>query len=156
VTTAAGIDFRHLDGRSGRKYFVETIGSGCAFIDVDNDDLLDIYLVNAANLPCFRSKTLPTNALYHNTGDGTFADVTKKAGVGHPGYGTGVAAGDYNNDGFIDLYVTNFGENALYRNTGNGTFVDVTEKAGVGDPQWSAGAAFADYDNDGFLDLYVT
>jgi len=156
VTAQAGIHFRHADGRSGRRYFVETIGSGCAFVDFDNDGAPDIYLVNAADLPGFHSETPPINALYRNNGDGTFTDVTDHAGVGHPGYGTGVTAADYNNDGFVDLYVTNFGANVLYRNNGDGTFADVTDQAGVGDPRWSAGAAFADYDNDGFLDLYVT
>jgi hypothetical protein len=155
VASEAGITFRHVDGRSGRKYFVETIGSGCAFVDFDNDGDIDIYLVNAADLPGFQSASPPRNALYRNNGDGTFTFVTEKAGVGHTGYGAGVSAGDYNNDGFVDLYVTNFGPNVLYRNNGDGTFADVTAEAGVGDARWSAGSAFADYDNDGFLDLYV-
>ena len=156
VTAQAGIHFKHVDGRSGRKYFVETIGSGCAFVDFDNDGLLDIYLVSAADLPGFHSTKPPTNTLYRNNGDGTFTDVTDRAGVGQAGYGTGITAGDYNNDGLVDFYVTNFGANVLYRNNGDGTFTDVTGEAGVSDARWSAGAAFADYDNDGFLDLYVT
>ena len=156
VTPEAGIDFKHVDGRSGEKYFVETIGSGCAFVDFDNDGFLDIYLVSAADLPGFQSRKLPTNALYRNNEDGTFTDVTDRAGVGQSGYGTGITAGDYNNDGLTDLYVTNFGANVLYRNNGDGRFTDVTGEAGVGDAKWSAGSAFADYDNDGFLDLYVT
>ena len=155
VTEPAGIHFRHVDGRSGRRYFVENIGSGCAFVDFDNDGAIDIYLVNAADLPGFQSKSPPVNALYRNNGDGTFTDVTQRAGVGHSGYGTGITAGDYNNDGFVDLYVTNFGANVLYQNNGDGTFTDVTQAAGVGNARWSAGAAFADYNNDSFVDLYV-
>ncbi|MBI1924659.1 VCBS repeat-containing protein, partial [Candidatus Poribacteria bacterium] len=164
VTEQAGIQFRHVDGRSGRRYFLETVGSGVAFFDYDGDGFLDIYLVNGAPHPPppllkleerGQGGEVPTNALYRNNGDSTFADVTEKAGVGDTGYGAGCAVSDYDNDGDLDLYVTNFGPNVLYRNNGDGTFTDVTQSAGVGEARWSLGCAFADYDNDGFVDLYV-
>ena len=156
VTEAAGLGFQHVDGRSGQRYFLETVGSGVAFFDYDGDGLLDIYCVNSADLPGSHSPTLPTNRLYRNSGDGTFTDVTDQAGVGDTGYGAGCAVADYDNDGDLDLYVTNFGGNVLYRNNGDGTFTDVTDHAGVGESRWSLGSAFADCDNDGFVDLYVT
>ena len=156
ITAAAGLQFHHSDGRSGQRYFLETVGSGAAFFDYNRDGWIDIYFVNGADLPGFRSPQSPTNRLYHNNGDGTFRDVTDSAEVGDTGYGAGCAVGDYDNDGNLDLYVTNFGANVLYRNNGDGTFTDVTDSAGVGDPRWSLGCAFADYDNDGFVDLYVT
>jgi hypothetical protein len=155
ATSEAGIRFKHVDGRSGQKYLLETLGSGAAFFDYDNDGDIDLYIVNAADLPGFTSKVPPTNVLYRNNGDGTFTDVTSQAGVGHPGYGVGCAAADYDNDGYQDLYVTNYGPNVLYHNNGDGTFTDVTQKAGVGDPLWSTSCAFLDYDNDGNVDLYV-
>ncbi|MDE0424189.1 MAG: CRTAC1 family protein [Candidatus Poribacteria bacterium] len=155
VTEEAGIQFQHVDGRSGQRYFLETVGSGVAFFDYDDDGLLDIYFVNSADLPGSHSPTLPTNRLYHNNGDGTFTDVTEQVGVGDTGYGAACAAADYDNDGDLDLYVTNFGANVLYRNNGDSTFTDVTQYAGVGDNRWSLGCAFADYDSDGFVDLYV-
>ena len=156
VTEAAGLEFHHVDGRSGQRYFLETVGSGTAFFDYDGDGLIDIYFVNGADLPGFSSPAPPTNRLYRNNGDGTFTDVTEQAGVGDTGYGAGCAVGDYDNDGNLDLYVTNFGANVLYRNNGDSTFTDVTQHAGVGDDRWSLGCAFADYDNDSFVDLYVT
>ena len=155
MTAAAGLQFHHVDGRSGQRYFLETVGSGAAFFDYDEDGWIDIYFVNGADLPGFHSSQSPTNKLYRNNGDGTFRDVTEQAGVGDTGYGGGCAVGDYNNDGNLDLYVTNFGANVLYRNNGDSTFTDVTDSAGVGDPRWSLGCAFADYDNNGFVDLYV-
>jgi len=155
VTEQSGIQFKHVDGRSGRRYFLETVGSGVAFFDYNGDGLLDIYLVNGADLPGFTSQIPPTNKLYRNNGDGRFTDVTEEAGVGDTGYGGGCAVADYDNDGHLDLYVTNFGRNVLYHNNGDGTFTDVTQHAGVGDTRWSLGCAFADYDNDGFVDLYV-
>ncbi|MBM3215973.1 CRTAC1 family protein [Candidatus Poribacteria bacterium] len=157
ATVSSGIDFRHFDGRSGERYFIETIGSGCAWIDYDNDGWLDAYLVSAADFPTSAEPTtdLPRNRLYRNQGDGTFRDVTDAAGVGDTGYGTGVCAGDYDNDGWTDLFVTNYGKTILYRNQGDGTFRDVTVAAGVADPRWSTAAAFGDIDNDGDLDLYV-
>ena len=172
VTHEAGIHWTHIDGRSGQKYFMETLGSGAAFFDYDSDGAPDLYLVNGAPLPGYDAAvnqntdttittitadfySRPTNSLFRNNGDGTFTDVTDDAGVGDTGYGHGCAVGDYDNDGHPDIYVTNYGENRLYRNNGDGTFTDVTEKAGVAEPRWSTSCAFADYDNDGHLDLYV-
>ena len=156
TTKQAGIHFEHHDGRSGRRYFIEPLGAGAAFFDYNNDGFQDIYFVNGADLPGMTSNEPPRNALYHNNGDGTFTDVTEAAGVGDTGYGMGCTVGDYNNDGFSDLYVTNFGPNVLYHNNGDGTFTDVTDLVGTGDARLGTGCAFADYDNDGFLDLYVT
>ena len=155
VTQEAGIHWKHVDGRSGQKYFMETLGAGAAFFDYDTDGDPDLYFVNGAPLPGYVSSEIPTNCLYRNNGDGTFTDVTEKAGVGDTGYGHGCAVGDYNNDGTLDLYVTNYGGNRLYRNNGDGTFTEVAESAGVTEPRWSTGCAFADYDRDGNLDLYV-
>ena len=155
VTQEAGIHWRHTDGRSGQKYFMETLGSGAAFFDYDADGDPDLYFVNGAPLPGYVAQEVPTNCLYRNNGDGTFTDVTEKSGVGDTGYGHGCAVGDYNNDGQLDLYVTNYGTNRLYRNNGDGTFTDVAEIAGVTEPRWSSSCAFADYDRDGNLDLYV-
>ena len=154
VTTHLGIDFTHTNGESGQKYFIEPIGSGVALFDFDNDNDLDLYLVNGSNLPGRTSSTLPTNRLYRNDGD-TFTDVTVEASVGDTGYGLGCCVGDYNNDGFTDLYVTNYGTNVLYRNNGDGTFTDMTQSAGVSGNQFSSGCAFVDLDADGYLDLYV-
>ncbi len=158
VTSKAGITFVHKSGASGEKYMVETFGSGVAWIDYDNDGFPDLYYVNGA--------PGAANALYHNNKDGTFTDVTERAGVAASGaaegpsakaYKTGIAVGDYDNDGFLDLYVTAFGPNILYRNNGDGTFTDVTTKAGVagGANEWSTSTGFVDYDRDGRLDLYV-
>lgn len=155
VTQEAGIHWKHVDGRSGQKYFMETLGSGAAFFDYDSDGDPDLYFVNGAPLPGYVSQEIPTNCLYENNGDGTFTDVTETAGVGDTGYGHGCAVGDYNNDGQLDLYVTNYGTNRLYRNNGNGTFTEVAESAGVTESRWSTSCAFADYDRDGNLDLYV-
>ncbi len=155
VAEQSGIRFRHYNGQSGEKYFMETLGSGAAFFDYDNDGDVDLYIVNGAALPGCVYEISPINQLYRNNGDGTFTDVTEQAGVGDTGYGFGCAAGDYNNDGYLDLYVTNFRGNVLYRNNGDGTFTDVTEQAGVRDGQWATSCAFGDYDNDGDLDLYV-
>ena len=155
VTQEAGIHWKHTDGRSGEKYFMETLGSGAAFFDYDADGDPDLYFVNGAPLPGYVAQETPTNCLYRNNGDGTFTDVTENAGVGDTGYGHGCAVGDYNNDGQLDLYVTNYGTNRLYRNNGDGTFTDVAEVAGVTESRWSSSCAFADYDRDGNLDLYV-
>ncbi len=155
VTQDAGIHWTHFDGRSGEKYCMEMLGSGAAFFDYDADGDPDLYLVNGAPLPRNNNKEKPTNCLYENNGDGTFTDVTQKAGVGDEGYGHGCAVGDYDNDGNLDLYVTNYGTNRLYKNNGDGTFRDVTEEAGVTEPRWSTSCAFADYDKDGNIDLYV-
>ncbi len=156
VAEALGITFKHVNGESGRLYYLETMGSGMAFLDYDNDGDLDLYIVNSAPLPGFVTATPPTNVLYRNDGDKGFTDVTVEADVGHRGYGMGCGTADYDNDGDPDLYVTNFGENVLYRNNGDGTFTDVTVHAGVGDSdRWSSSCAFVDYDHDGNLDLYV-
>lgn len=155
VAEEAGLRFRHDHGGFGRKYFVEIMGPGCGFFDYNGDGWLDIYLLQGSLLPGHPPAPPPRNALYRNNGDGTFTDVTQEAGVGDTGYGMGLCVGDYNNDGLLDLYVTNWGPNALYRNNGDGTFTDVTQEAGVGDPGYSTSAAFLDYDQDGDLDLFV-
>ena len=155
VTQEAGIHWKHVDGRSGQKYFMETLGSGAAFFDYDSDGDADLYFVNGAPLPGYVPQETPTNSLYRNNGDGTFTDVTEEAGVGDTGYGHGCAVGDYNNDSKLDLYITNYGANRLYQNNGDGTFTEVAEAAGVTEPRWSTSCAFADYDLDGNLDLYV-
>jgi hypothetical protein len=155
VTDQAGIKFKHVSTPE-KKYIVESMSGGVALFDYDNDGFLDIYLVNSLTVDMVKSKQKTRSALYHNNGDGSFTDVTDKAGVGDIGWGMGVAIGDYNNDGRDDVYVTCLGANHLLRNNGNGTFTDVTQKAGVGDPRWSTGAAFVDYDNDGKLDLFVS
>ncbi|HIO82322.1 TPA: CRTAC1 family protein, partial [Candidatus Poribacteria bacterium] len=134
---------------------LETLGSGATFFDYDNDNDVDLYVVNGADLPGYISPILPTNILYRNNGNGTFTDVTKIAGVGNTQYGVGCAAADYDNDGDVDLYVTNYGPNVLYRNNGDGTFTDVTQAANVGENRWSTSCAFLDYDNDSHLDLLI-
>ena len=156
ATADADIHFAHVNGGSGRFYYVETYGSGVAFVDYDSDGDEDLYLVNGAVLPGFLERRVPKNVLYRNKGNGKFEDITEDAGVGDEGYGMGVCAGDYDNNGHVDLYVTNFGANVLYRNGGDGSFVDATETAGIGDERLSMSAAFADIDNDGDLDLYVS
>ena len=155
VTESAGITFVHTDGRSGLRLFNEFLGSGGGFFDYDGDGDIDIYLVNGAVQTGNGQDQTSHNVLYRNNGDNTFTDVTDKAGVGSSAYGTGAAVGDYDNDGDIDLYVTNFGGDQLYRNNGDGTFTDVTTHAQVNNPNWGTSCAFADVDNDGHLDLYV-
>jgi len=155
ITEKAGITFKHVSSPD-KKYIVESMSGGVALFDYDNDGYLDIYLVNSLTVDMVKSKQKTRSALYHNNGDGTFTDVTEKAGVGDIGWGMGVAIGDYNNDGFDDIYVNCLGPNHLLKNNGNGTFTDVTQKAGVGDPRWSAGAFFVDYDNDAKLVLFVS
>ena len=154
VTAELGIEFQHVNGENGKKYFIEPIGSGVALFDYDSDADLDLYFVNGSDLPEMRSPILPTNRLYRNDGD-IFIDITDTASVGDTGYGLGCCVGDYNNDGFTDLYVTNYGPNVLYRNNGDGTFTDVAVTAGVDGNQFSSGCAFVDVDADGYLDLYV-
>jgi len=156
VASEAGLHFEHVTARAGRFYYVETYGGGGAFFDYDDDGDLDVYLCNGADLPGHVSEIPPTNMLYRNEGDGTFADVTAASGTGHTGYGSGCAVGDYDRDGDLDLFVTNFNDpNTLYRNNGDGTFTDITETARVGDTRWSTSTTFLDYDNDGWLDLYA-
>ncbi len=136
-------------------YLPETTGAGCAFIDYDNDGWMDIYLVNSGECDFFKPQPPLRNALYKNNRDGTFTDVTAKAGVQAGGYGMGVAVGDYDGDGWPDLYVTQYGRSILYHNNGDGTFTDVTAKAGLAAPGWASSAVWFDYDNDGRLDLFV-
>lgn len=156
VTEKAGINFRHVNGAEGAYRLPETLGAGGAFFDADNDGFLDIYLVNSGYWNKLPSAKQVMSALYRNNGDGTFTDITKTAKVANLGnYGQGAACADYNNDGNVDLYVTNFGANVLYRNNGDGTFTDVTAAADVGDPGWSSSACFLDYNSDGHLDLFV-
>lgn len=155
ITEPAGITFKHVSSPE-KRYIVESMSGGVALFDYDNDGYLDIYFVNSLTVDLVKSNQKTRSALYHNNGDGTFTDVADKAGVGDVGWGMGVAAGDFNNDGFDDIYVTCLGQNHLLKNNGNGTFMDVTKTAGVGDSRWSAGAAFVDYDNDGKLDLFVS
>jgi enediyne biosynthesis protein E4 len=154
-SSVSGITFRHVNGRSPDYYLPETTGSGCAFLDYDNDGWMDIYLVNSGKCDFFNPDPPLRDALYRNNRDGTFTDVTEKAGVAAGGYGMGVAAGDYDGDGFPDLYVSQYGRSILYHNNGDGTFTDVTEKAGLAAPGWASSAVWFDYDNDGRLDLFV-
>ena len=153
ATAPAGISFKHNNGAFGKKYLPETLGSGCAFLDYDNDGWQDILLINSMNWPGRPGRSYP--ALYHNNQNGTFTDVTRDAGLAVEMYGLGCAIADYDNDGFADIYVTCLGPNRLFRNFGNGKFQDVTAKTGVGDPSFSSSAIWFDYDKDGRLDLFV-
>jgi hypothetical protein len=150
------INWTHNNAQSADRQLPETVGAGCAFFDYDNDGWLDIYFVNSGPSDFFTPATPLKNGLFHNNRDGTFTDVTDKAGVAGGRFGMGVAAADYDGDGNVDLYVTNYGPNILYRNSGNGTFTDVTDKAGVSAPGWSTCATWFDYDNDNKLDLFVS
>jgi enediyne biosynthesis protein E4 len=155
VTARAGIRFKHNTGAFGKKYLPETMGSGVCIIDYDDDGWPDILFVNSMDWPGHKTtKSFP--ALYHNNKDGTFTDVTREAGLAIEMYGLGCAIGDYDNDGYDDIYITTVGSNHLFHNLKNGKFADVTAKAGVADPGFSAGAVWFDYDNDGKLDLFVT
>jgi hypothetical protein len=154
VTAQAGIRFKHNSGAFGEKYLPETMGSGVCVIDYDNDGWQDILFVNSMNWPGHGAgKSYP--ALYHNNHDGTFTDVTREAGLAHEMYGLGCAVGDFDNDGFDDIYVTAIGGSHLFRNLGDGHFADVTAKAGIGDTGFPTGAVWFDYDHDGRLDLFV-
>ncbi len=154
ITQQSGIHFTHNNGAFGKKYLPETMGSGCAFIDYDNDGNQDILLINGTDFPGHvRRQT--TMKLYHNNGNGTFTDVTARAGLNKPMYGMGVAIGDYDNDGWDDIYVTGLGESRLFHNQHNGTFRDVTKEAGVNNTGFGTSAAWVDYDKDGKLDLFV-
>ena len=156
VTKKSGITFVSPSS-TDKEFIIESMNGGVAFFDFNNDGLLDIYLVSSYTVADARAqKPRPHAALYRNRGDGTFEDVAVKAGVADPGWAQGVTVGDYDNDGFDDLYVTCFGPNKLYHNRGDGTLEDVTEKAGVGDPRYSMGASWGDYDRDGYLDLFVS
>jgi hypothetical protein len=155
ITDQAGIRFEHHFSPEAHS-ILESMAGGVLLLDYDRDGWLDIYFTNAPTVEEALQGKKARGALYHNNHDGTFTDVTEKAGIGNPCYAMGGAVGDYNNDGWPDIYVTCYGGNVLYRNNGDGSFTDVTKQAGVGDGRWSTGAAFADYDGDGFLDLMVT
>src|SRR3984885_12441637 len=157
IRQAAGINFLQDSTQTEEKYYLETMGTGVGWIDYDQDGLMDLYFVQTGATEAYKPDHPLRSALYHNNGDGTFTDVTAKAGVGGEGhYGQGVAVGDYENDGYPDLYVTGYGRAVLYHNNGDGTFTDVTAKAGVADEgQWSTSAAWVDFDKDGWLDLVV-
>jgi enediyne biosynthesis protein E4 len=155
-----GLDFVHSIGDEDMNNIIESVGGGAAFLDYDQDGYIDLYICSGTWIEGFSKSDkpgkLPENHLYRNLQDGTFEDVTKKAGVGGHGYGMGVTAGDFNNDGYPDLFISNYGPNVLYKNNGDGTFTDVSEHAGVrGGNECSVGAAWFDYDNDGLIDLYV-
>jgi hypothetical protein len=158
VRESAKIDFQQDSTQTDEKYYLETMGTGVGWIDYDQDGLMDLYFVQSAATDIYKPPHPLRSALYHNNGDGTFTDVTEKAGVGGEGhYGQGVAVGDFDNDGYPDLYVTGYGRAILYHNNGNGTFTDITAKAGVADEGgWSTSAGWFDYDKDGWLDLVVT
>jgi enediyne biosynthesis protein E4 len=158
VARESGLNAKTIfGGEHKNKYLLETTGCGVAFYDYDNDGWLDIFLVNGTRLEGFPAGSEPTSHLFRNNRDGTFTDVTAKAGVAHSGWGQGVCVGDYDNDGWDDLFVTYFGQNVMYHNNGDGTFTDVSQKAGVAGKgtRWSTGCAFVDYDRDGKLDLFV-
>jgi hypothetical protein len=151
----SGITWVHRNGRSPETFSPETVGGGCGFIDYDNDGWMDIYLVNSGKCDFFDPNPPLRNALYRNNRDGTFTDVTEKAGVPGGGYGMGIAVGDYDGDGFPDMLVTQYNGVILYHNNGNGTFTDVTRKAGLPTMGWATSAVWFDYDNDGRLDLFI-
>ncbi len=156
ITAKAGIKFMHNNGAFGEKWLPETMGPGCAFIDYDNDGYPDILLVNGDDFAGHPHEGATTPKLYHNNGNGTFTDVTEKAGLAVPMYGLGVAVGDYDNDGYDDIFITALGQSRLFHNNGNGTFTDVTKAAGMWGPnEFSTSAAWVDYDRDGKLDLVV-
>ena len=156
VTKTSGIRWVHNNAHSPERFLPETVGAGCAFLDYDNDGWMDIFFVNSGTSDFYSPPTSLKNALYHNNHDGTFTDVTDKAGLSGGRFGMGVAVADYDGDGWQDLYVTNYGPNVLYHNNGNGTFTEVTARAGVVTQGWSTCAVWFDYDNDGKLDLFVS
>src|SRR5438552_2982650 len=155
ITNSAGIKWGLRTLAPGTRYLIETMGGGGGFIDYNGDGLLDVYLVCYSQTPQADRQTKLKDVLYRNNGDGTFTDVTEAAGISNSMLGMGLAVGDYNNDGWPDMYITGYGASKLYRNNGNGTFTDVTLQARVNNTGWGTSAAFFDYDNDGYLDLYV-
>ncbi len=156
ITESAGIQFVHDPGTEGKFALPEIMGSGAAFFDFDSDGDLDVYLVQGGPLPGSKKKERQPDRLYRQDRGGKFADVTRNSGLGNTGYGSGVAVGDIDNDGLVDLYVGNHGPDVLYHNQGGGVFADITTRAGIAEKEWSASAVFCDYDLDGYLDLYVT
>ncbi len=156
ITRDSGVNFRHINGASPEKYLVETIGSGGLFFDYDNDGWIDIFLIDGGSVADPAVARQARHRLFHNRGNGTFQDVTAQSRIRQAGYGMGACAGDYDNDGWTDLFVTSFGPNTLYRNDGKGAFTDVTRSARVGSSSWSTSCAFADLDRDGQLDLFIT
>lgn len=167
VSRPRGLAFQHENSPTPQKHLIETMGGGVALLDYNNDGLLDVFLVNSGRLTSpmrapesfDRNNGRYWNRLFRQNRDGSFTDVTQEAGLAHAGdgnYGMGAAAGDYDNDGYTDLYVTSYGKNVLYHNNGNSTFTDVTSKAGVAAGGWSASAGWFDFNNDGRLDLFVT
>src|SRR5215472_17504684 len=159
ITLQAGLgNARNISGSvENKQYLIEEMGCGVALIDYDNDGWLDIFLVNGSRFDLPRGARKPTSYLFHNNRDGTFTDVSRKAGLAYSGWGQGCCVGDYDNDGFDDLFVSYWGRNLLYHNNGDGTFTDVSEEAGVAGSgnRWGAGCCFLDYDRDGHLDLFV-
>src|SRR6476659_9515801 len=158
VAASAGLTARTvIGGERTKDYILETTGGGVAILDYDNDGWPDVFLLNGSRLPGSPNDA-PTSHLYRNNGDGTFSDVTAKAGLAGEGWGQGVCAGDYDNDGHIDLFVTYYGHQVLYRNNGDGTFADVTRESGLSlpKPRWNTGCAFLDFNRDGRLDLFVS
>lgn len=155
ITESTGIDFHHNSGSSSEKPFPSANGSGLAALDYDLDGLYDLYFATGTPFPIEQGRAEPINRCYRNLGAASFQDVTNMCGLGHNGYSAGLAVGDYDSDGFPDVYVNCFGRNVLYHNLGDGTFARVTESAGVGDERWGTSAAFFDYDGDGLLDIYV-
>ncbi len=153
--SVSGIHWAHDNAMSPERFLPETLGPGCAFLDYDNDGWMDIYLVNSGPCDFYKPAKPPRNALYKNNRDGTFTDVTEKAGVAGGTFGMGVAVGDYDNDGWPDIFVTSYGDCILYKNNRDGTFTDVTKKAGLQTSGWTTSAVWFDYDNDGRLDLFV-
>ena len=156
VTKETGITFKHTDGGCGRRYIMETVSAGLALFDYDRDGDVDIYFLNGAPLKGTKVDAPPRNALYRNEGGWKFTDVTREANVGDTGYGLGVAVGNYDNDGDLDIYLNNYGPNVLYRNNGDGTFTDISKDSGVGaHPGWGMGIVCGDYDNDGDTDVFI-
>ena len=154
VAAKVGITLMNICGGPSKDYIVEANGNGAAFFDYDNDGDMDVLIVNGSTLENYKKGGDPMVALYKNNG-GSFVDVTRQAGLVKPGWGMGVCVGDYNNDGYQDIYITAYGPSVLFRNNGDGTFSDVTATAGVANSKWSTNCAFGDYDRDGNLDLYV-
>lgn len=160
ITASSGIDFKHSIGDDKLTNIIESVGGGSAFLDYDQDGLMDLYVTNGnyhdrLSDEEFKPEKIHRNQLYRNLGDGTYENVTQKAGVGHEGFGMGITVGDFNNDAYPDLYISNHGPNVLYKNNGNGTFSDISSTAGVGGDESSVGAVWLDYDNDGLLDLFI-